>query len=180
LVSTLPDIGSRMTSQDFASIYDAHAADVLRVASSVLGDRQLAEDVTHEVFLRLWRRPESFDPRRGDLQPFLRGMARNGAIDAWRRKASARRTRERLALDGPAATGQPPDSETRRLVNSAFDRLPASQRQVVALAYWGGMTASEIAEGSGVPLGTVKSRMRLALNRLRAELDSERDALATA
>ena len=163
-----------MTPDEFASLYDAHAPDVLRVASSVLGDRQLAEDVTHEVFLRLWRRPESFDPARGDVRPFLRGMARNGAIDVWRRTASARRTRERLELDPPPPAAPAPDGHTRDIVRGAVERLPDSQRQVVALAYWGGMTASEIAAGSGVPLGTVKSRMRLALNRLRAEWESER------
>src|SRR5688500_11649727 len=85
--------------REFSALYDAHAPAVLRVAASVLGDRQLAEDVTHEVFLRLWRRPEGSDPARGDLRAYLRGMARNGAIDAWRRAGSAQRTRERLERD---------------------------------------------------------------------------------
>ena len=171
---------------DFDALYDAHAAEVLRVANSVLGDRQLAEDVTHEVFLRLWRRPESYDPARGDLRSYLRGMARNGAIDAWRRAGTARRTREGLeaeALHAPAPTATTVAAEradTAEIVRGAVQRLPASQRQVVALAYWGGLSASEIAQGSGVPLGTVKSRMRLALNRLRAELDSERAELSLA
>jgi RNA polymerase sigma-70 factor (ECF subfamily) len=103
---TLP--ASPTTPRDVGTLYDAHASDVLRVADSILGDRQLAEDVTHEVFLRLWRRPESFDPSRGDIATFLRGMARNGAIDAWRKGGSARRMRERLERDAPMVPARLP------------------------------------------------------------------------
>jgi RNA polymerase sigma-70 factor, ECF subfamily len=160
----------------FETVYDAHAPEVLRVATRILGDPQQAEDVAHEVFLRLWRRPESFDPSRGDLGGFLRGAARNGAIDAWRRNGSARRTRERLEHD---VAGARPAEDVAALaergdaaanVRAAVRRLPESQREVVALAYWGGLSASEISRDSGVPLGTVKSRMRMALTRLRAEI----------
>lgn len=161
----------------FETAYDAHAPEVLRVATTILGDRQLAEDVTHEVFLRLWRRPESFDPSRGDLGGFLRGAARNGAIDAWRRNGSSRRMRDRLEQE--AAVAAPVEdvacvadrADAGAVVRAAVGRLPDSQREVVALAYWGGLSATEIARDAGIPLGTVKSRMRLALNRLRAELE---------
>ena len=126
---------SPIAPHDVGTLYDAHASDVLRIAISVLGDRQLAEDVTHEVFLRLWRSPESLDPSRGDIGAVVRAMARDVAIDAWRRAGSA------------------------------------TEREVIALAYWGRLSASEIARDAGVPLGTVKSRMRRGLQRLRAELD---------
>lgn len=168
---------SLATPRDFSALYDAHASDVLRIASSVLNDRQLAEDVTHDVFLRLWRRPESFDPSRGDIATFLRGMARNGAIDAWRKAGSARRMRERLERDAPMA---PPAPETATIaertdaaamIRGAVRRLPETQREVIALAYWGGLSASEISRNCDVPLGTVKSRMRAGLQQLRTELD---------
>ena len=160
----------------FEAAYDAHAPEVLRVATTILGDRHQAEDVVHEVFLRLWRRPDSFDPSRGDLGGFLRGAARNGAIDAWRRNGSARRTRERLEIDVMAE--RPAEDvatvtdrgDTAAAVREAVKRLPETQREVVALSYWGGLSASEIARSSGIPLGTVKSRMRMALQRLRDEV----------
>ena len=166
-----------MHTAEYADIYDAHAADVFRTAHAVLRDEHLAEDVTHDVFLRLWRRPHAYDPSRGAIGTYLRVMARSQALDAWRRRASAARVGARVEAELPAAPAAAEDTaqaavrgDTAAVMRTAVRRLPDAQREVVALAYWGGLTASEIADGSGVPLGTIKSRMRLALTRLRDEV----------
>ena len=145
----------------------------------VLYDWQLAEDVTQEVFLRLWQRPESFDPTRGRLLSWLMSVTRNRAIDE-RRKLSRRARSEDQADPLPelaehGADGDPPVAlalaEVRRAVRGAMQSLPPSQRQVVELAYFGGLTQVEISERIGVPLGTVKTRVRLAMQKLRQALD---------
>jgi RNA polymerase sigma-70 factor (ECF subfamily) len=162
----------------YAAVYDAHAGDVFRVALSIVGDRQVAEDVTHDVFLELWRHPHRFDPARGELGSFLKLMARSRGLDAWRRTATVHRTRERVEHEvgsGPAhhedasvaaerSTGVP-------ALRNAVRRLPAAQRHTITLAYWGGLSAAEIAQHSGTPLGTVKGRLRLGLARLARDVD---------
>jgi RNA polymerase sigma-70 factor, ECF subfamily len=159
----------------FGRVYDEHAAIVYRTAFGVLGDRQAAEDVTQEVFLRLWRHPDGYDARRGSLSGYLRMMGRSRAVDAWRTGAAAGRATRRL--EAQAAAALPPEDPAagadRALVapvmRTAVGSLPDEQREAVVLAYWGGLSASEIAGRSDVPLGTVKSRLRLALRRLRED-----------
>jgi RNA polymerase sigma-70 factor (ECF subfamily) len=134
--------------------------------------------VVHDVFLRVWRDPARFDARRGDLGGYLRMMARSRAVDLWRTGHAAGRATERLhraaerddirVEEHPAP--QVERDEQRRAVRGALALLPASQREAVFLAYWGGLTADEIARRAGVPLGTAKSRIRLGLARLRDEL----------
>ena len=155
----------------------------------VLRDPPRAEDVVQDVFLRLWRRPEAFDPARGDLAAFLRLMARSRAVDLWREAQARDRARRRvLAAHAPrpgsrtaarpelrAAAADTPDgvalrSAERARLRVALRTLPAEQRQAVALAYFGGLTAEEIASRDGIPLGTVKSRVRLGLHKLRDAL----------
>lgn len=174
-----------MHAAEYAAIYDAHATAVFRTAHAMLRDEHLAEDVTHDVFLRLWRRPQAYDPSRGAIGPYLRVMARSQALDAWRRTAATSRIRDRVEAELPAAPVAAEDAsqaavrgDTATVMRSAVRRLPEAQREVVALAYWGGLTATEIADGSGVPLGTIKSRMRLALIRLRD--DAHAAGVATA
>ncbi len=160
-------------------LYDRYSMLVFSVSLRVLYDRQLAEDVTQEVFLRLWRRPQSFDPTRGRLLSWLMSVTRNRAIDERRRLA--RRVRTEDASDEPLPDLSENDgrddpqlalalTEVRWKVREAMQSLPPAQRQVIELGYFGGLTQVEIAERTGLPLGTVKTRVRLAMNKLRNEL----------
>jgi RNA polymerase sigma-70 factor (ECF subfamily) len=157
----------------FGEIYDRHAADVLRTANEVLRDRRLAEEVTHDVFLALWR-DAGFDPARGAIGAYLRTLARNRAVDVWRRQQAQQRTTHRF---GVLELGAVPDEPLEHAVRSdvvsraraAVMRLPKEQRTAIALAYWGELTMAEAAEAQGIPLGTAKSRVRLAMQRLAAD-----------
>ena len=156
--------------------YGAHAGEVFRTAYALLGDHHLAADVTQDVFVRLWARPDRFDPSRGELGSYLKLVARSRAIDVWRRNAMSRRLQDRLEDEAPldpAAGEDAADVATRRATSGALraavGRLPDAQREAVVLAYWGGLSAPEIAARCGVPVGTVKSRIRLGLARLRED-----------
>jgi RNA polymerase sigma-70 factor, ECF subfamily len=161
----------------FERLYDEHAQGVYASALRILGNPAQAQDVAQEVFLRLWRRPEAFDARRGELGPYLRLMARSRALDMWREGQAAGRASDRLKVVVAADEGRVEDApapateldEARATVRRALHNLPRSQREALVLAYWGGMTADEIARRSQVPLGTAKSRIRLGLAKLRAE-----------
>lgn len=160
-------------------LYDRYSTLVFSVSLRVLYDRQLAEDVTQEVFLRLWRRPQSFDPNRGRLLSWLMSVTRNRAIDERRRLA--RRVRAEDPADDPLPDLRESDgrddpqlalalAELRWKVREAMRCLPPAQRQVIELGYFGGLSQVEIAERTGLPLGTVKTRVRLAMSKLRKEL----------
>ncbi len=159
-----------------SATYDEHAGEVFRTAYSILADPHLAADVTQDVFARLWARPDRYDPARGELGGYLKLVARSRAIDVWRRNTMARRLQDRLEEEaplGPAAGEDAGELAGRRVaanhLRAAVGRLPHAQREAVVLAYWGGLSAPEIAARSGVPLGTVKSRIRLGLARLRED-----------
>jgi RNA polymerase sigma-70 factor (ECF subfamily) len=154
----------------FSRAYAQHARGVYAVALGVLGDPARAQDVVQDVFLRLWRRPEAFDMRRGALGPYLRVMARSRAIDLHRVTRAGERVEDRLRVrterDEPAA--DPRLAPERHDLRVAVRALPEGQREAVVLTYWAGLTAEEIARHAGVPLGTAKSRVRLGVRRLRA------------
>jgi RNA polymerase sigma-70 factor (ECF subfamily) len=158
----------------FEHIYDEHSGAVFRAALRILRDPIQAQDVVQDVFMRLWRQPERFDAERGTLVNYLRLMARSRALDVWREGQVAGRARARIQLlaarDEGLASRPGSAVELRRdrlVVLSAVERLPASQREAILMAYWGGLTADQIATRCGVPVGTVKSRLRLALAKLR-------------
>jgi RNA polymerase sigma-70 factor (ECF subfamily) len=161
----------------FGRAYDDHSGRVYAMAFRVLGNAAQAQDVVQDVFLRLWRRPHAFDARRGELGAYLRLMARSRALDLWREGQAAGRASDRLKVAVATLEARPDDlpapaAETRHdraVVLDAIRRLPGAQREAVVLAYWGGLTAGEIAERVHVPLGTAKSRIRLGLARLRDE-----------
>jgi RNA polymerase sigma-70 factor (ECF subfamily) len=163
----------------FARLYDEHAGGVYGAALRVLSNPATAQDVAQDVFLRFWRNPGRFDASRGDLGAYLRLMARSRALDLWRSAQAAGRATDRVKIaagrDAPRAEEQPvvlaEHGERRRSLRSALGALPAPQREAVVLAFWGGLTADEIASRAGVPLGTAKSRVRLGLQRMRAELE---------
>ncbi len=168
----------------FARVYDDHSAGVYRAAYGITRDATTAQDVTQDVFLRLWRRPHAFNAERGEIGSYLRLMVRSRALDLWREGQSAGRATDRLkvvaAAEGDTADEAPPAllgrDEDRRAVREALQGLPGVQREALVLAYWGGLTASEIARRSGVPLGTAKSRIRLGLSRLRDVLPAQMEA----
>jgi RNA polymerase sigma-70 factor, ECF subfamily len=161
------------------TLYDRHGDYVYSVCLRMVGDVQLAEDLSQEVFLRLWRRPDLYDVSRGRFLTWLLSVARNRAIDERRSRGRRFRfetppsinTEEMLEL---APTSEERDhavvSEERIVVQRALATLPPEQRLAIQLAYFGGYTQQEIAQGLHQPLGTVKTRIRLGLQKLRALL----------
>ena len=161
-----------LSAPTFETIYAEHAAEVHRAAFSILRDAALAEDIVQEVFERVWR-GSGHDERRGPLGPYLKLLARSRALDLWRRTRSAHRVEQRLdeQADSWLARMQTPETALtrateRRLARDAVRRLPVEQRQAIGLAYWGGLSARELAAVEGIPLGTAKSRVRLGLRKL--------------
>jgi RNA polymerase sigma-70 factor (ECF subfamily) len=161
----------------FEQLYDAHSGRLLSVAYRVLGDRALAQDVVQDVFLNLWRDPTRFDARRGPIGPYLRMVARSRALDVLRDAQVAGRANDRLrslakAEEGPIEVRPAVAAERHArsvVVRRALMRLPDPQREAIVLAYWAGMTAEEIAVNSSTPVGTVKSRIRLGVLKLREQ-----------
>lgn len=164
------------------TLYDRYGDYVYSVCLRMVGDVQLAEDLSQEVFLRLWRRPELYDVSRGRFLTWLLSVARNRAIDE--RRSRGRRFRletppslasEELLEAAPTAEDRDVAvvSEERVVVQRALATLPPEQRLAIQLAYFGGYTQQEIATGLHQPLGTVKTRIRLGLQKLRMLLVEE-------
>ena len=161
----------------YARAFEQHERGVYAAALRILGNPVQAQDVVQDVFLRVWRRPEAFDATRGELGTYLRLMARSRALDLWREGQAAGRASDRLKLvvgsEPPAAAESPAAvaerDSTRESVVAALQTLPEPQRDALVLAYWGGLTAGQIADREQVPLGTAKSRLRLGLARLRQQ-----------
>ena len=169
-------IGQRPAGHPLAEAYRDHAESVRRAAYSVVRDSELADDVTQEVFLALWVRPDRFDPDRGTFEGLLRVMAKSRALDAARRAQAGERARRRLSAEpGPRSAADTADefaaAHRARELRRAVSRLPADQRDAVSLAYWGGLSAGQMAALRGVPHGTAKSRVRIGLAKLRREFD---------
>jgi RNA polymerase sigma-70 factor (ECF subfamily) len=157
-------------SEQFTAVYERYRGDVLRTANEVLRDVTLAEEVVQDVFLAVWR-GSGYDERRGGLGSYLRMLARSRALDLWRRNRTRERTTSRLhERDVPSSTDATQEAvlhaAEREQARTAVRRLPEGQRQVIALTYWGGLSVQEAAELEGIPLGTAKSRVRLALGKL--------------
>ena len=159
----------------FERIYDEHLGTVYLTALRVLGDPAQAQDVAQDVFLKLWHQPERFDASRGSLVNYLKLMARSRALDLWRERDISARARERMKVIARRDEGRADErpvvaAELRRdraIVQRAVAVLPDPQRQAIVMAYWGGLTAEQIARRCQVPVGTVKSRLRLALIKMR-------------
>jgi RNA polymerase sigma-70 factor (ECF subfamily) len=155
--------------QALTELYDQFGGYVFGLAVRVIGDRRAAEDVTQDVFLSLWERPNGFDPQRGRLRTYVGTLAHRRAIDFVRRKEARRR---RTARDANAVVPIPDVDElalaivTAEQVRAEVERLPEEQRVAIELAYFGGRTYRQVADELGVPEGTAKSRMRLGLRRI--------------
>jgi RNA polymerase sigma-70 factor (ECF subfamily) len=154
----------------FTALFDRHAGAVNGLAARFCG-RSLAEDVTQDVFLVLWRNAGRFDPDRNSVRGWLLTITRNRSLDVLRH--SAERLRADLDVDGlerRSADANVEDEafggEDRRRVRRTLARLPEAQRTCLALGYFGGLSQVEIADSLGIPLGTVKARTRLGLTRM--------------
>jgi RNA polymerase sigma factor (sigma-70 family) len=162
-------------------LYSRYGRSCYALARRVVADEQLAQDVVQEVFLALWRDASRFDGTRGGFSTWLLSMTHHKAVDCVRREEGLRRRRtavEQLeAAEPPVAA--PDDEVWSRIrgerVREALGSLPPAQREALVLAYFGGLTADEIARRSGVPLGTAKSRIRLGLAKLRSEVEGRLD-----
>ncbi|GMR09578.1 MAG: sigma-70 family RNA polymerase sigma factor [Anaerolineae bacterium] len=157
----------------FLALYDSYAAKVYGLALRVVSDPMTAEEVTQDAFVRLWTRAETFNPHRGRLSSWLLTITRRIAIDQIR--LEARRPPEWKPSDPAKAMESVPDpaSQTEEArwatLRFALDKLPDEQRSVIELAFYHGMSHSQIAEYQSTPLGTVKTRLRLGMEKLRRE-----------
>lgn len=160
----------------FEIVFDRHAGAAFSLAYRMCGRRALAEDVVQEAFLSLWRSGARYDRGRGSVRSWVLRAVHNRAIDAFRREAATvSRDIPDDGITGALSAGERIDLEVERrddarLVRSALAELPADQRRVIELAYFGGLSHGQIAEVLGLPAGTVKGRMRLGLSKLRVAL----------
>lgn len=156
--------------QALACLYDRYAGLLQAVAERLLGERGAAEDLVHDVFLEAWRRADGYRPSRGSVRTWLLVRLRSRALDKLRSAQVRRELSESgsgVDLDRQPAPGDPFRGLDRTRVRSALGQLPEAQRQVLELAYFRGLSATEIAAELGCPLGTVKSRTAAALSKLR-------------
>jgi RNA polymerase sigma-70 factor (ECF subfamily) len=155
-------------------LYERHAARLLALAHRIIGARGEAEEVVQESFLEVWRRAKDFSTERGSVTTFVNTIVRSRAIDRLRSRGARERVTEAAKNEPPRDSASPLEAVEQRVererINAALMALPAEQRQVLELAYFEGLSQSEIAEKTGEPLGTVKTRVRLAMGKLAALL----------
>ena len=172
----MPLIGEK-NPEAFEVFYDRHGGVAYSLAYRIVGEKAAAEDVTQEAFISIWRSGARFDRARGSVRSWMLSIVRNRAIDTLRSRAGKA---PKLTFDDEAVLEQRPaeelteeeamQHETARELRGAVGSLPNEQAKVIELAYFGGFSQSEIAAMLGVPLGTVKGRMRLGMEKIRGEL----------
>jgi RNA polymerase sigma-70 factor (ECF subfamily) len=156
----------------FAVLYDRHGRPAYSLAYRMMGEKQAAEELAQNAFIKVWRRAGSYRAQKGSVRTWILSIVHNRGIDQLRSHASRRRTQEKI--EASAASSQPSEAfaETWRntqseQVREALSTLPKEQLKILELAYFSGYTHVQIAELLNVPLGTVKGRMRLGLQKLR-------------
>ena len=150
-----------------AELYDRYSSVVYAVALRVLGDTGAAEDVLQEVFLQLWRNPSAFDAARGSLGSWLAVITRNRAIDSLRKRRPETDIEDVVLSVAPDLAGDAERARVAEKVRGVMGSMASAQRSALEMAYWEGMSHSEIANKTGEPLGTVKTRIRSGLIALR-------------
>jgi RNA polymerase sigma-70 factor (ECF subfamily) len=150
-----------------ATLYDRYSPIVYSVALRVLGDTGAAEDVLQEVFMQLWRNPGGFDSSRGNLAAWLAVISRNRAIDAIRKRRPDTDIDDVIVSVEPDLAGDAERARAMEKVRGALGAMPSAQRSALEMAYFEGLTHTEIAAKTGEPLGTIKTRIRAGLLALR-------------
>jgi RNA polymerase sigma-70 factor, ECF subfamily len=150
-----------------AKLYDRYSSIVYSVALRVLGDAGAAEDVLQEVFMQLWRNPGVFDSSRGNLAAWLAVISRNRAIDAIRKRRPESDIADVTVSVEPDLAGDAERTRAMEKVRGALEGMPSAQRSALEMAYFEGLTHTEIAAKTGEPLGTIKTRIRTGLLALR-------------
>ncbi|MFL6193714.1 MAG: sigma-70 family RNA polymerase sigma factor [Thermoanaerobaculia bacterium] len=176
------DLIRRVASRDglaFARLFDLHAPVALGLLSRILGVRAEAEEVLQEVFLQVWMQADRYDAARSTARGWILMLARSRALDRMRRRDSSRRREEAAGEEAAASVAVPPvgterleSQERRAQVTSALGALSDEQRRCIELAFFEGLTHTQIAERLRAPLGTVKSRILLGMNKLRQALNA--------
>ena len=159
----------------FAALYDRHSRAVYSLAHRMMGERQAAEDLTQDSFLKVWRSAGGYRPERGSVRTWVLSVVHNRGIDQLRSLASRRRTQDRVERSAPRSQPSEAFAEAwrnrqREQIREALNTLPSEQLKIIELAYFSGHTHAEISDLLGLPLGTVKGRMRLAREKLRDRL----------
>ena len=163
-----------------AVLYDRYARLVFSLALKILNDRAGAEEVVQEVFVKVWRRAQDYRADRGKFSSWLTGIAHHHAIDELRRRrvrpsAAGDETAAAEVMDGePSPTERAEQNMEHRLIVDALKQIPIEQRRTIELAYFNGFTQQEIAKKLNEPLGTVKTRMRLGMQKLRVLLEGKK------
>jgi RNA polymerase sigma-70 factor (ECF subfamily) len=168
----------------FETIYDRHGGAAFSLAYRMVGNRPAAEDVVQEAFMSIWRSRLRYDAERGSVRTWILGIVHHRTIDSLRRNLV--HERRRTSAEGIEERHEAPERtdveagrrEEARTVRAALESLPVEQERVIELAYFGGFTHSQIAEMLSMPVGTVKGRMRLGLEKLRRQLAGELGELA--
>ncbi|HEY0782110.1 MAG TPA: sigma-70 family RNA polymerase sigma factor [Thermoanaerobaculia bacterium] len=164
----------------FASFFDRHSPSALGLLFRIRGGRAEAEEVLQEVFLQVWKQADRYEPGRSTPRGWLLMLARSRALDRLRRRDARRRREEEAAAEQastlklvrPIGTDRLEEIERKDRVTSALDQLSAEQRRCIELAFYEGLTHTQIAERLEAPLGTVKSRILLGMNKLRQALSA--------
>ena len=164
----------------FATLYDRHSRAAFSLAYRMMGERQASEDLAQDAFLKVWRGASSYRADRGSVRTWLLSIVHNRGIDQIRSQASRRRMQEKIEASAPRSQPSEAFAETLRnsqrdQVREALNTLPPEQLKILELAYFSGYTHVEISDLLGLPLGTVKGRMRLGLKKIRDYFKS-RDA----
>ena len=166
----------------FATLYDRHSRAAFSLAYRMMGERQAAEDLAQDAFLKVWRGASSFRAERGSVRTWILSIVHNRGIDQIRSHASRRRTQDKIEASTPRSQPSEAFAQTwrnsqRDQVREALDTLPPEQLKILELAYFSGYTHVEISELLRLPLGTVKGRMRLGLKKIRDYFESRSAAV---
>lgn len=157
----------------FDDLYRRYARPVFGLALRRLGDRGRAEDAVQETFASIWRSAKSYRPERGPGAPWLYAVARNAIVDGARSRTDVPAEVPEVASDASGPADRAEQSWVSWRIHHALEELPERERDVISLAYWSGLSQSEVASYLGIPLGTVKTRTRAALQRLADALAEE-------